>query len=89
MALGIAGNPNNLISLLMFNFNIKISLRSKLMVMSISDLIIPYIGFDIIRQTETYLRSTLESTVKKDSQVVASILNNKPRLSFPIPAGKV
>ena len=66
----------------MFNSNIKISLRSKLMLMSISVLIIPYIGFEVIRQTETYLRSTLESTVKKDSQVVASTLNNKPRLLY-------
>ena len=64
----------------MFNSNIKISLRSKLMLMSISVLIIPYIGFEVIRQTETYLRSTLELTVKKDSQVVASTLNNRPRL---------
>ena len=64
----------------MFNSNIKISLRSKLMLMSISVLIIPYIGFEVIRQTETYLRSTLELTVKKDSLVVASTLNNRPRL---------
>ena len=64
----------------MFNFNIKISLRSKLMLMSISVLIIPYIGFDYIRQTETYLRSTLESTLTNVSYVVASALNNKPRL---------
>ena len=64
----------------MFNSNIKISLRSKLMLMSISVLIIPYIGFDYIRQTETYLRSTLESTLTNVSYVVASTLNNKPRL---------
>ena len=64
----------------MFNSNIKISLRSKLMLMSISVLIIPYIGFDYIRQTETYLRSTLESTLTNVSYVVASALNNKPRL---------
>ena len=68
----------------MLNSNIKISLRSKLMLMSISVLIIPYIGFDYIRQTETYLRSTLESTLINVSSVhfVASSLNNKPEL-FP------
>ena len=64
----------------MFNSNIKISLRSKLMLMSISVLIIPYIGFDYIRQTETYLRNTLESTLTNVSYVVASALNNKPEL---------
>ena len=65
----------------MFNSNIKISLRSKLMLMSISVLIIPYIGFDYIRQTETYLRSTLESTLTNVSYIVASSLNNKPEYS--------
>ena len=65
---------------LMFNYNIKISLRSKLMLMSAAVLVIPYIGFDYIRQTETYLRSTLESTLTNVSYVVASSLNNKPKL---------
>ena len=64
----------------MFNFNIKISLRSKLMLMSISVLIIPYIGFEYIKETETRLRSTLESTLTYVSYVVASSLNNKPEL---------
>ena len=64
----------------MFNYYIKISLRSKLMLISVAVLVIPYIGFDYIRQTETYLRSTLESTLTNISYVVASSLNNKPRL---------
>ena len=64
----------------MFNFNIKISLRSKLMLMSISVLIIPYIGFEYIKETETRLRSKLESTLTYVSYVVASSLNNKPEL---------
>ncbi len=50
------------------------------MLMSISVLIIPYIGFDYIRQTETYLRSTLDSTLTNVSYIVASSLNNKPEL---------
>ena len=37
-----------------------------------------YIGFDYIRQTETYLRNTLESTLTNVSYAVASSLNNKP-----------
>ena len=50
------------------------------MLISVVVLVIPYIGFDYIRQTETYLRSTLESTLTNVSYVVASSLNNKPRL---------
>ena len=64
----------------MINYNIKISLRSKLMLISVAVLIIPYIGFDYIRQTETYLRNTLESTLTNVSYAVASSLNNKPSL---------
>ncbi|MEC7876286.1 MAG: ATP-binding protein [Pseudomonadota bacterium] len=48
--------------------------------MSSAVLIIPYIGFEYIRQTETYLRSTLEKSLTDISYVVASSLNNKPRL---------
>ena len=43
--------------------------------MSAAVLVIPYIGFDYIRQTETYLRSTLESTLTNVSYVVASYSN--------------
>ncbi|MFL2556126.1 MAG: ATP-binding protein [Gammaproteobacteria bacterium] len=63
----------------------KISLRSKLMLISISVLIIPYIGFENIKQTETYLRSTLETSLANESTVIASRLNDEPsffRTSF-------
>ena len=50
------------------------------MLISVAVLIIPYIGFDYIKQTETYLRNTLESTLTNISYVVASSLNNKPSL---------
>ena len=69
----------------MFNSKIKISLRSKLMLMSISVLIIPYIGFEYIKQTETYLRSALETSLAYISTAVASGLDNEPsffRTSF-------
>ena len=69
----------------MFNSKIKISLRSKLMLMSISVLIIPYIGFEYIKQTETYLRSELEKSLAYISTAVASGLDNEPsffRTSF-------
>ena len=63
----------------------KISLRSKLMLISISVLIIPYIGFENIKETETYLRSTLEKSLTTISTVIASRLNDEPsffRTSF-------
>jgi len=59
---------------------IKFSLRSKLMLLSIAVLIIPYIGFDYLRQMETYLRQTLEASLVDSTYAVAGALNDKPKL---------
>ncbi len=53
------------------NSRIKFSLRSKLMLLSIAVLIIPYIGFDYLRQMETYLRETLEASLVDSTYAVA------------------
>lgn len=60
--------------------HIKFSLRSKLMLLSIAVLIIPYIGFDYLRQMETYLRETLEASLVDSTYAVAGALNDKPEL---------
>ena len=62
------------------NSRIKFSLRSKLMLLSIAVLIIPYIGFDYLRQMETYLRETLEASLVDSTYAVAGALNDKPKL---------
>ncbi len=59
---------------------ISFSLRSKLMLLSIAVLIIPYIGFDYLRQMETYLRETLEASLVDSTYAVAGALNDKPKL---------
>ncbi len=64
----------------MSNSKIRFSLRSKLMLLSIAVLIIPYIGFDYLRQMETYLRETLEASLVDSTYAVAGVLNEKPRL---------
>ncbi|MFT5396127.1 MAG: two-component system sensor histidine kinase ChvG [Gammaproteobacteria bacterium] len=64
----------------MFQTRIRFSLRSKLMLLSIAVLIIPYIGFDYLRQMETYLRETLEASLVDSTYAVAGALNDKPRL---------
>lgn len=64
----------------MGNSKIKFSLRSKLMLLSIAVLIIPYIGFDYLRQMETYLRETLEASLVDSTYAVAGALNDKPKL---------
>ncbi len=60
--------------------SIRFSLRSKLMLLSIAVLIIPYMGFDYLRQMETYLRETLEASLVDSAYAVAGALNDKPKL---------
>lgn len=64
----------------MSQHRITFSLRSKLMLLSLAVLIIPYIGFDSLRQMETYLRNTLEASLIDATYAVAGSLNDKPRL---------
>jgi two-component system, OmpR family, sensor histidine kinase ChvG len=64
----------------MSSSKIKFSLRSKLMLLSIAVLIIPYMGFDYLRQMESYLRDTLQASLVDTAYAVAGSLNDKPRL---------
>lgn len=64
----------------MFKRRIKVSLRSKLMLLSVAVLFIPYMGFDYLRQMEAYLRDTLEASLVDNSYAVAAALNEKPLL---------
>ncbi|MCG8380229.1 MAG: proteobacterial dedicated sortase system histidine kinase [Proteobacteria bacterium] len=66
----------------MNNSRIKFSLRWKLLLLSITVLIIPYIGFDYLRQMEGYLRDTLESSLVDSAYALAGALNDKPTLFY-------
>ncbi len=50
------------------------------MLLSIAVLIIPYMGFDYLRQMESYLRDTLQASLVDTAFAVAGSLNDKPRL---------
>lgn len=50
------------------------------MLLSIAVLIIPYMGFDYLKQMESYLRDTLEASLVDSAYAVAGALNDKPRL---------
>jgi len=50
------------------------------MLLSVAVLIIPYMGFDYLRQMETYLRDTLEASLVDATYAIAGALNDKPRL---------
>jgi two-component system, OmpR family, sensor histidine kinase ChvG len=59
---------------------IRFSLRSKLMLLSIAVLIIPYMGYDYLRHMESYLRDTLQTSLVDTAYAVAGALNEKPFL---------
>ena len=50
------------------------------MLLSIAVLIIPYMGYDYLRQMESYLRDSLQSSLVDTAYAVAGALNNKPDL---------
>jgi two-component system sensor histidine kinase ChvG len=64
----------------MHTSKIRFSLRSKLMLLSIAVLIIPYMGYDYLRQMESYLRETLQTSLVDTAYAVAGALNDKPLL---------
>ena len=59
---------------------VRFSLKSKLLLVSMAVLIIPYMGFEYLRQMESYLRETLQASLTDTAYAVAGALNNKYRL---------
>lgn len=56
------------------------SLKYKLLLVSLAVLVIPFMGFDYLRQMESYLRDSLESTLVDTSYAIAGGLNNQDEL---------
>ncbi len=56
------------------------SLKYKLLLVSLAVLVIPLLGFDYLRQMESYLRDSLEATMVDTSYAIAGGLNNKDDL---------
>ena len=50
------------------------------MLLSIAVLIIPYMGYDYLRQMESYLRDSLQASLVDTAYAVAGALNDKPQL---------
>ena len=56
----------------------KISIRAKLLLLSVALLSIPYIGFRYLRETERYLQSSLEESLRAISGSLAVLLGQYP-----------
>ena len=56
------------------------TIRKKLLLVTASLLIIPWIGYRYINEMESYLRSELEAELLNRVKVVAAVLHDRPRL---------
>lgn len=75
-------------------FSMRLSIRSKLLLVSTSLLIIPWIGTRYVQEMEDYLREQQEEILLTRTQTVASILQGRPDLftiqtSTPLPTRDV
>ncbi|EIJ41188.1 proteobacterial dedicated sortase system histidine kinase [Beggiatoa alba B18LD] len=57
-----------------------LSIRSKVLLLSLSLLSVPYVGYEYVREMEIYLRENLETSLKDSAKAIASVLNDKPDL---------
>ena len=57
-----------------------LSIRSKVLLLSLTLLTIPYMGYEYVREMEHYLRVNLETSLEDTGKALASVLNERPAL---------
>lgn len=57
-----------------------LTIRSKVLLLSLTLFSIPYVGYEYVREMEKYLRSNLETSLMDTARAVASVLNDRPSL---------
>ncbi len=57
-----------------------LTIRSKVLLLSLTLLSIPYVGYEYIREMESYLRNNLEDSLRETARTHASVLNGRPEL---------
>lgn len=57
-----------------------LTIRSKVLLLSLTLLSIPYVGYEYVREMEQYLRDNLETSVENSALALASVLNERPLL---------
>jgi dedicated sortase system histidine kinase len=61
---------------------IKLNIRSKLLLVSMALLVIPFVGYKYIQQMEEYLRHEQEKSLIENARVVAAVIQSYPEV-FP------
>ena len=57
-----------------------LTIRSKVLLLSLTLFSIPYVGYEYVLEMEKYLRDNLETSLKHASHALASVLHNQPEL---------
>ncbi|KPJ94084.1 MAG: hypothetical protein AMJ53_05935, partial [Gammaproteobacteria bacterium SG8_11] len=69
----------------MLNFSglgsaVKLNIRSKILLVSLALLIIPFVGYKYIQQMEEYLRLELEKSLVENARVIAAVIQSYPEI---------
>ncbi len=56
------------------------SIRSRVLLLSLTLFSIPYVGYEYVREMEQYLRRNLETSLQETARAVAGVLNSNPTL---------
>ncbi len=59
---------------------IKLNIRSKLLLVSLALLVIPFVGYKYIQQMEEYLRHEQEKSLVENARVVAAVIQSYPEI---------
>ena len=57
-----------------------LTIRSKVLLLSLTLFSIPYVGYEYVREMEKYLRDNLETSLMDTARAIASVLNDRPSL---------
>lgn len=57
-----------------------LTIRSKVLLLSLTLFSIPYVGYEYVREMEKYLRDNLEFSLQDSARSLASVLNERPDL---------
>ncbi|MEN9849792.1 MAG: hypothetical protein RL368_2532, partial [Pseudomonadota bacterium] len=57
-----------------------LSIRSKVLLLSLTLFSVPYVGYEYVLEIEDYLRDSLENSLTGAARALASVLNDRPDL---------
>jgi dedicated sortase system histidine kinase len=57
-----------------------LTIRSKVLLLSLTLFSIPYVGYEYVREMEKYLRDNLETSLEDTARALASVLHERPAL---------